>query len=225
MLFATRFMELYFIFLTDIINNNYLCYLNKKFNQVKGYDMAFMSEDQLRAMGFKSLGSNIKISEKASFYNCDQLEIGDNSRIDDFCVVSGKIKIGRNVHVAVFCNLAGGEEGIELHDFSGLAYGCQVFAQSDDYSGMTMTNPTVPKIYKNEIKKEIIIGRHVIVGTNSLIFPGVHLQEGCAIGAMTLVRKSTEPWFIYSGNPAIKIKSRNKNLLNLEHEYLKNEEK
>jgi acetyltransferase-like isoleucine patch superfamily enzyme len=187
--------------------------------------MAFMNEDQLRDMGFKKLGLNIKISDKASFYNCDQIEIGDNSRIDDFCVVSGKVKIGRNVHVAIFCNLAGGEEGIELHDFAGLAYGCQIFAQSDDYSGTTMTNPTVPKIYKNEIKKAIVIDRHVIVGTNSLVFPGVHLQEGSAIGAMTLVRKSTEPWSIYSGNPAKKIKSRNKNLLNLESDYLSTEKK
>ncbi len=171
-------------------------------------------------MGFKSLGCNVLISDKASIYNHDQIEIGDYSRIDDFCVISGKVKIGRNVHIAVFCNVAGGEKGITFGDFSGLAYGCHVFTQSDDYSGTTLTNPTVPDEYKREIKREIFIGRHSIVGTNSLVFPGVILAEGTAVGGHSMITKSTEEWSIYFGNPAKRIKERKKDLLNLEAEYL-----
>ena len=63
-----------------------------------------------------------------------------------------KVKIGRNVHIAIFCNVAGGEKGIHLDDFSGLAYGCHVITQSDDYSGKTLTNPTVPDEFKREQK-------------------------------------------------------------------------
>jgi galactoside O-acetyltransferase len=55
------------------------------------------------------------------------MSIGDYSRIDDFYVLSGKITIGRNVHIAVFCNLAGGEPGLTMEDFSGLAYHVNVF--------------------------------------------------------------------------------------------------
>lgn len=187
--------------------------------------MAYYSNKQLKQMGFKSLGENVKISDKASIYNCEEIEIGDNSRIDDFCVLSGKIKIGRNVHLAPFCLVAGGEKGILLEDFSGLAYQVQVFTQSDDYSGKTLTNPTVPEKYKNELKKEVVIGKHSIVGAASLIMPGVVLEEGTSIGAMSLVRKSTEPWSIYLGNPAKKIKRRKKDLLELEKEYLANEGK
>ena len=116
--------------------------------------MAYLTTEQLHEMGFKSLGKNVKISDKASIYNADQIEIGDNSRIDDFCVISGRIKIGRNVHFAPMCLVAGGEEGITFSDFSGLAYQVQVFAQSDDYSGKTLTNPTVPSDYKKEYKKQ-----------------------------------------------------------------------
>ena len=72
--------------------------------------MPFLSQEQIASMGFKSLGKNVRISDKASIYNTDQIEIGDNSRIDDFCVISGKVSIGRNVHIAVFCNIAGGSE-------------------------------------------------------------------------------------------------------------------
>jgi acetyltransferase-like isoleucine patch superfamily enzyme len=186
--------------------------------------MAFYTQEQLESFNFKSLGRNVLISDKASIYNHTQIEIGDNSRVDDFCVLSGKITIGRNVHIAVFCNVAGGEKGVVLEDFSGLAYACQVFSQSDDYSGKSLTNPTVPDEYKFETKKEIRIGRHSIVGASSIILPGVVLAEGTSVGAMSMVTKSTEAWSIYFGVPAKKIKSRKNDLLQLEIDYLKSRE-
>jgi acetyltransferase-like isoleucine patch superfamily enzyme len=185
--------------------------------------MAFLSQQQIALMGFKSLGKNVRISDKASIHNPDQIQIGNNSRIDDFCVIAGNVSLGRNVHIAVFCNIAGGSEGVTLDDFAGLAYGCHVFSQSDDYSGRTLTNPTVPAEYKRETKKAIHIGRHCIVGTNSLIFPGVTLGDGCSVGAMSMVTKSTEEWAVYSGIPAKKLKDRKKDLLVLEKAYLGSE--
>ena len=185
--------------------------------------MAYYTKEQLKQLGFKDIGENVKISDKASIYNCDQIEIGDNSRIDDFCVVSGKIKIGRNVHIAPFCLVAGGEKGIVFEDFSGLAYQVQVFTQSDDYSGRTLTNPTIPDEYKKEAKKEVFIGKHSIVGAGSIIMPGVVFAEGTSVGALSLVRKKTEEWSIYLGNPAKKIASRKKDLLELEKQYLEKE--
>lgn len=182
--------------------------------------MAYYSSEELQTMGFKWLGKNVKISNKASIYDCHLIEVGDNSRIDDFCVISGKISMGKNVHIAPYCLLAGGEKGIVLEDFSGLAYKVQVFTQSDDYSGKSMTNPTVPSEYKNEVKKEVVIKRHVIVGAGSMILPGVVLAEGTAVGAMSLVRKSTAAWSVYLGNPAVKLKNRSQDLLELEKQYL-----
>lgn len=182
--------------------------------------MSYHSRQVLEAMGFKALGANVLISDKASIYNPDQMALGDNVRIDDFCVLSGKLTIGRNVHLAVFVNLAGGEEGVVMEDFSGLAYGCHVFTQSDDYSGRTLTNPTIPDELKRETKAKIAIGRHCIVGTSSIILPGVTLAEGTAVGAMTMVTKSTDPWSIYFGVPARKVKDRKRDLLELEARYL-----
>ncbi|WP_338505682.1 acyltransferase [Erwinia aphidicola] len=186
--------------------------------------MAYLSYEELLTMGFKRLGENVKISDKASLYNHDLIEIDDDSRIDDFCLISGKVKIGKNVHIAAYCNVAGGIKGVTLEDFSGLAYGCHVFSQSDDYSGTTLTNPTVPRKYKNELMSSVIIGRHVIIGTNSIVLPGVTVSEGCSIGAMTLVTKSTKPWGFYFGSPAKRIRERKQDLLSLELEYLKDKE-
>lgn len=182
--------------------------------------MAYLNQDQLNSLGLKSMGKNIKISDKASIYDAEKLEIGDYSRIDDFCVISGKIKIGRNVHITPQCLLAGGEPGLIIQDFATLSYGVKVFTQSDDYSGETMTNSTIPKKFKHETKQPVIIGRHTIVGAGSIIIHGVHIAEGNAIGAGSLVLESTEEWSVYVGSPARKIKGRRKELLELESQYL-----
>ncbi len=185
--------------------------------------MPYLSERELDGLGLKHLGKNVLISTKASIYNPELIHIGDNSRIDDFCVVSGKVTIGRNVHFPVFCNVAGGEPGITVEDFSCLAYGVQVVAQSDDYTGETLTNPTIPDKYKSEIKKPVHVSRHCIVGASSVILPGVVLAEGTAVGAMTLVTRSTEAWSIYVGIPAKRLRARSRNLLSLEARFLEDE--
>lgn len=182
--------------------------------------MAYLNQQQLEQLGFKKLGHNVLISDKASIYNAEKIEIGNNSRIDDFCVLSGNIKIGNNIHIAALCLIAGGEKGIIIEDFAGIAYNSQVFSQSDDYSGETLTNPTIPQKFKKEIKQSVHIKKHVIIGASSVIFPGVTIETGCSIGAMSLVRKSTKPWGIYTGNPIKRLKHRKQDLLLLEKQYL-----
>lgn len=182
--------------------------------------MAFLTQDSLKKLGFRSLGRDVKISDRAAIHDADQIEIGDFSRVDDFCVLSGRLILGRNVHVAVFCNLAGGEPGISIGDFSGLAYGCHLFSQSDDYTGATMTNPTVPKQYKMERKEPVNIGRHCILGTGTIVFAGVTLPDGVSSGASTVFTKSAQAWTIYTGSPARLLRRRKNDLLALEKEYL-----
>ena len=185
--------------------------------------MAYYTEDELKNLGFKSIGKNVKISDKASIYNFDKIEIGDNSRVDDFCVISGSVKIGSNVHITPFCLVAGGIPGVIIESFSTLAYGVKVFSQSDDYSGASMTNSTIPKYFKKEILSKVLIERHSIIGAGSIVMPGVTIATGTSIGANSLVLKSTNPWEICAGSPVKKIKERKKELLILEKEYLKDE--
>lgn len=182
--------------------------------------MAYLSQQALEAMGFRKIGNNVKISDKASIYECDKIELGDNSRIDDFCVVSGRVKIGRFCHIASMCLVAGGKMGIYLDDFCGLAYGAKIFSQTDDYSGSSLTNPTVPEKFKQEVFSRVTLGKHVIVGAGSAVMPGVDIAEGSSVGAMSLVNKSTEAWGVYFGSPAKKIKNRKKDMLDLERQFL-----
>tara|TARA_R100001369_G_scaffold91102_1_gene131463 strand:- start:230 stop:802 length:573 start_codon:yes stop_codon:yes gene_type:complete len=182
--------------------------------------MAYLKQEELEQMHFKRLGENVKISDKASIYNTDLIEIGDNSRIDDFCVISGRVILGAYCHVTPMCLIAGGEKGVFLSDFCTLAYGVKIFSQSDDYSGETMVNSLIPIKYKKEKKEKVRLERQVVIGAGSIIMPGVTLAEGCSVGAMTIINKSTQPWGIYVGIPAKRIKERKQNLLELENLFL-----
>lgn len=186
--------------------------------------MAFYSREELESLGFKRLGKNISVSKKASLYHTNVMEIGDNSRIDDFCLITGKVILGRNVHIAPYCNVDGGDKGIYFGDFSGLAYACHAITRSDDYSGNSLTNPTVPNEFKTSINEKINIGKHAILGAMSMILPGVNIGVGSSVGANSLITKDTEDWTMYFGSPAKKIKKRSQKLLIDENLYLEHEQ-
>lgn len=185
-----------------------------------GVGMAYYTDEQLRQMGFRTVGRHVRVSDKASIYDCDQIDIGDYSRIDDFCVISGRVGIGKYCHITPMCLIAGGREGVFLSDFCTLSYGVKVFSQSDDYSGESMTNSMIPRKYKHEYFAAVTLGRQVIVGAGSTILPGVIVEEGCAIGANTLVNRSTLSWGIYVGVPARRLRDRKQDLLTLELAFL-----
>lgn len=60
---------------------------------------SFFSESELKAIGFLKYGKNVLVSRKASIYNPEQMVLGDNIRIDDFCILSGNIKLGSYIHI------------------------------------------------------------------------------------------------------------------------------
>jgi len=184
--------------------------------------MSYLEELDINALGFNSLGKNVLISSKASIYNPSKISIGDHVRIDDFCILSageGGIHIGKYVHIACYCCLIGNSP-IILHDFSGLSSCVAVYSSSEDFSGGTLTNPTIPEKFRKVISKPVVLHKHVIVGSGSTILPGVNLGEGVAVGAMSLVNKNCEPFYIYFGIPAKKLKKRKRDLLLLENQLL-----
>lgn len=185
--------------------------------------MAYLDLNTLKKMNFKYLGNNVKISERAAIYDPEKISIGNNSRIDDFCILSGVIEIGINTHLTPMCLIAGGAPGVYMDDFCTLAYGVKIFSQSDDYSGETLVNSTIPKKFKKEIYKPVSVGKNVIIGAGSIVMPGCDVADGCAIGAMTLLTKPTQPWGVYAGVPAKRINERSKKMLELEKLFLKEE--
>jgi galactoside O-acetyltransferase len=109
----------------------------------------YYTNDELILLNFGRLGTNVLIDKTVEIHKPKELFIGDNSRIDANCILNGKINIGNNVHIASFCLLNGGKSGLTLEDFTGFAFGVYIFTSTDDYTGESLTNATIPAKYKN----------------------------------------------------------------------------
>lgn len=183
--------------------------------------MGYLSREELGALRFAELGDNVMISRDARLYRPERMRIGSNVRIDDFCIVSGSVTFGSYIQISVYCYVFGDVAGITFGDFSALAHGVKVFTASDDYSGRSLTNPTVPDDFKpGKVSAPVSIGRHAIIGAGSVILPGADVAEGTAVGALSLVAEPTEPWRIYVGCPARPIRHRERDALELEERFL-----
>lgn len=176
----------------------------------------FYTKEELQNIGFKSLGKNVLISNKASIYGAENIKIGSNVRIDDFCIISageGGIKIGNYVHIACYAHLIGKGQ-IIIEDHSQISGKVSLYSSSDDFSGEYLVGPTVPKEYTNVKDLKVHLKKYVVLGCNVVVLPGVTLGEGCAVGALSLVNKDLEPYKIYIGSPIKVLKNRKSTMLN-----------
>lgn len=189
--------------------------------------MAILNREELLKIGFASVGEHVSISDKASIYNPSKITIGANVRIDDFCTLSagnGGIKIGNHVHLSVGCSLIGAGK-ITVSDFAGISARVSIFSSNDDYSGAALTGPTVPEEYRNVTHADVFIGKHVVIGSGSVVLPGITLEEGVAVGALSLIKKDCLAFGIYFGAPAKRINERKRDLLHFEQLVLQSLEK
>ena len=110
-----------------------------------------------------------------------------------------------------------------MDDFSGLSAGCRLITGSDDFSGASLTNLTIPKEFRNITVGKIHIGKHAILGSNVVVMPNVSIGEGCVVSAGAIVNKDLEPWSVYAGYNPKKVASRDKARIQvLEKKYLCN---
>jgi len=159
----------------------------------------------------KSVGNNVIIGKTVRIRYPELVEIGDNVIIDDFTYISTQLKLHSNVHISAGCKIIGGKNAyVEMDEFSTLAPNVVLSAGSDDYSGGIAT-PLVPMEFKGnaEIGK-IIIKKHCIVGSGSVVLPNVLFNEGACIGALSLVKNDLQEYSLYAGIPAKLISKRDK---------------
>ena len=79
-----------------------------------------------------------------------------------------------------------------------ISQGSHICASTHDYN-----DPLHPLVLA-----PIIIESNCWVCADVFVGPGVHLAEGCVIGARAVVTRDTDSWGVYAGNPAKKIKER-----------------
>lgn len=116
-------------------------------------------------------------------------DISSDVKIDKFvyigpgCKIYPKVTIGKFTIIANDVSIIGGDH---RYDVIGLPVGL---------TGRAEIKPTT-------------IGKDCWLGANCLIKCGVNIADGCIIAAGAVVTKDTEPYAIYGGVPARKIKDR-----------------
>ena len=149
--------------------------------------------------GDMAFGQNTFISQKAimlpSHFICGEkcfvaadafirgdIEMGDNSTINSFAVLAGKIRMGSMVRIASHVSIFGFNHGHE--------------------------DTTVPIAEQAHTAKGITIGDDVWIGANVVIVDGVTVGAHSLLAAGAIVTKDVPPYSIVGGNPAKVIRDR-----------------
>ena len=182
--------------------------------------MSFLDHEELQKLGLKTFGTNVLISRNALINNPSNICIGNNVRIDAFCILSAGNEpfiLEDYIHISAGTMIYG-QYGFYMKPFTNISVGCKIFTQSDSFSGDYMIGPTVPIKYRKVYGSPIVLEKHSIIGAGSIILPGSIIQEGVAIGANSLVKGECRAWSIFAGSPIKFIKERSKRVLELEVE-------
>ena len=156
----------------------------------------------------KSCGVRNIFSENLVISGFKNITIGSYTWIDksvNICAPFGEIAIGDRIHIAPYSILNGGG-GLYIEDYVGIASFVQIYSHSEvPIRGKRMSGPMISESEKGFRSAPVILKKDSFIGAGSIILPGITIGEGCIISANSVVTKSTDPWFVYSGNPAIKI--------------------
>lgn len=181
--------------------------------------MPFFTSEELFLAGFKKRGEKVLIDRSVVIMGAEDIEIGDNVRIDAGCIIlalKGHLKIGHNIHIASRVTLSCGG-GIEIGDNCTISFGSTLISSSDDFSGKYLIGPQNGVENTKVYYAPIIMKNHSHVTAHCCVMPGTIMQEGSVLGAMSSTRQDQiiSPWTFAWGNPAKEMKKRSKECLKL----------
>jgi acetyltransferase-like isoleucine patch superfamily enzyme len=187
----------------------------------------FLSQKELLSLNFRKLGKDVLIDENVFIPNTNNIEIGNNVRIDMGSIISvpknGEIIIKNNVHIApynlIYC---GNNFKILFDNHSGLAAGCKLFGRTENYDGSFLMNPTHNSEDVMLIEGNIILEKFATLGCDCVLFPGSTIPIGSVLGSKSLYtgKKKLDEWSIYAGNPLKFFKTRDKHSEILSNKYI-----
>ena len=139
------------------------------------------------------IGKNFHVGRGVFLWAKHNISIGDNFYIGKYSIIECDAKIGNNVIFANHVSLIGRYD----HNYQQIGVPIRLASQirDADYN------------WKG-LDQNIIIEDDVWIGLGSIILSGVKVGAGSIIGAGSVVTKNVEPYSIYGGNPAKKIRNR-----------------
>ena len=103
--------------------------------------------------------------------------------------------------------------GVEIYNPGGVLLGHHSIISQDAYiCGATHDYNCKDFTY---VSKKIVIGPYAWVCARAIVLPGVICHEGSVLAAAAVTSKRLEPWSVYGGNPAKRIKDRHNFLIEL----------
>ena len=203
------------------------CRGSYKLFAMESLESMYLTESDLVSMGVAHVGWNVRVSQQATIVGMQNVSLGNNVRVDSYVTIlakRGRVVIGSNVHIEPGASLVGHGE-ISVGNFCTISHGVRLFTASADYSGTSLTNSFPEARYHTSRLEPITLQDHVILGGNSVVMPGVTIEEGAAIGALSFVRLSVGGWSIYGGNPLVRLSSRSREIRELGRRILERQER
>jgi galactoside O-acetyltransferase len=182
------------------------------------FDPGYYCSEELRTFGFASVGDDVLVSKDCTIIGLSNIHLGASCRIDsNACLIATRGKLilaGRN-HIGGHSHLCATDD-LTIGEFSGTSQGVRIYTATDDYSGDSLMGPCVPPEFTNYRVAPVTIGKHVSIGSGSVILPGCEIAEGAIVGALSLVLRNCAEWSVYHGNPARKVGERTRRALEME---------
>ena len=174
-----------------------------------------ISADEIHIGRGVSFGHNVDISIKGIFSVLDYSHIGNNTHIrgnnvhiGDYFYGSGGLRVGGGGAMNPTANLFIGKRCVMHNNFINL---CERVTILDDVGLSPEANILTHGYWQSVLEgypakfAPVTIKSNVIVGYRSLIMPNVTIEEGCVIGAQSVVSKDISEKGIYAGSPARKV--------------------
>lgn len=139
------------------------------------------------------IGKNLHAGRGVFFWAKHSIVIGTNFYIGKYSFIECDAIIGNNVIIANYVSLIGRYD----HHFQQVGTPIRLASQIRD------------KDYNwKGLNQKIIVEDDVWIGVGSILLSGVTIGLGSIIAAGSVVTKDVEPYSIYAGNPARKIRNR-----------------
>ncbi len=168
----------------------------------------------------KRMGQNVFIDVGVTIWEPGNVEIDHGSHIDTYVTILGGAKghgfvqIGKYVHVASFCVLAG-RGGIKVGDYAAIAAGSNVYSGTNYYNDpesqsnkLLCMSAAAPLDMQYVIEKPVTIGEYAFIGLDTIVLPGVTVGKAAVVGAGSMVGNDIPPFAIAVGSPAKVVKQR-----------------
>lgn len=141
--------------------------------------------DHVASRARMKVGRNARIHPTASLRRGQNIVLGENSHINQYC-----------------CVWASPNARIILGDNLLMGPGVKIFSSNHGMARCEVMNR------QEWAERDIVVGNDVWIGANAVIVPGVKIGDGAVVAAGAVVTKDVAPYAVVGGVPAKVIKER-----------------